>query len=155
MHILSSCYKPGSLENPFQFIWTCWLTVQSYKSNRKTYRCLPGRGMGLTQDLTLILSTKNTEQKKKKKKKKKKTPNKTKQRKENPSKNPSTTKEVEIDSLWRIYAVCYCQQQHPWKCQSWRCCVLLPLNFMKSFKMKICCVLLPASLWRRYSCVLF
>ena len=40
---------------------------------------------GLTQDLTLILSTKNTEQKK--------------QRKENPSKNPSTTKEVERDSL--------------------------------------------------------
>ena len=34
------------------------------------------------------------------------------------------------------------------------CCVLLPLSFMKSFKMKICCVLRPASLWRRYSCVL-
>ena len=34
------------------------------------------------------------------------------------------------------------------------CCVLLPLSFMKNFKMKICCVLLPASLWRRYSCVL-
>ena len=34
------------------------------------------------------------------------------------------------------------------------CCVLLPLSFTKSFKMKICCVLLPASLWRRYSCVL-
>ena len=33
-------------------------------------------------------------------------------------------------------------------------CVLLPLSFMMSFKMKICCVLLPASWWRRYSCVL-
>ena len=46
--------------------------------------CLVVAG-GLTQDLTLILSTKNTKQ------------NKTK--KENPSKNSSTTKEVERDSL--------------------------------------------------------
>ena len=63
---------------------------------------------GLTQDLTLILSTKKHQAKQNK------------QRKQNPRKNSSTTKEVERDSLWRIYAVHYCQQQHPWKCQSWR-----------------------------------
>ena len=56
--------------------------------------------VGLMQDLTLILSTKNTKQNK--------------ERKRNPSKNSSTAKESgEGFIVMDIYAVCYCQQQHP------------------------------------------
>ena len=55
--------------------------------------------VGLTQDLTLILSTKNTKQNK--------------ERKRNPSKNSPTAKESgEGFIVMDIYAVCYCQQEH-------------------------------------------
>ena len=66
---------------------------------------------------------------------------------------------MEKDSLRRIYALCYYQQQHPWKCQSLRryavyyCqlqCEEDMLCVTASLMKKICCVLLPVS-WRRYA----
>ena len=87
--------------------------------------------VGLTQDLKLILSTKKHP---------------TKQNKENKTQARihllQQKVEKEKDSLWRMYAVCYCQQQHPWKCHA-------------MVKIRCAHVLLPASLWRRYSRVLF
>ena len=60
------------------------------KSQNPPYRCLPchgkGGGGGLTQDLTLILSTKKHQAKQNKEN-------------QNPRKNSSTTKEVERDLL--------------------------------------------------------
>ena len=99
--------------------------------------------VGLTQDLTLILS-----------------PKKHQQNKENltQARIHLLQKKIARDSLWRIYVVCYCQQQHPWKCQLWRryaVCYYQPhceedmLCVTASLiAKKICCVLLPASWWR-------
>ena len=122
--------------------------------------------VGLTQDLTLILSTKKHRTKQKKKVQK--------LRKNNKNSSTANVSGEERDSLWRIcatasnnilesaiweediccvllpaslwrYAVCYCQLH----CEEYMLCVAASL-IMK----KICCVLFPASLWRRYSCLL-
>ena len=103
--------------------------------------CLVMAG-GLTQDLTLILSTKNTEQ------------NKTKKRK--PKQESIYYKRSGEGFIVKNICCALLPATTSLKMPIVKktCCVLLPLSFMKSFKMKICCVLLPASLWRRYSCVL-
>ena len=97
---------------------------------------------GLTQDLTLILSTKNTGQ------------NKTKKRK---PKQESIDYKRRSGEGFIVKNTCCALLPATTSLKMpivKKTCVLLPLSFMKSFKMKICCVLLPASLWRRYSCVL-
>ena len=89
---------------------------------------------GLTQDLTLILSTKNTEQ------------NKTKKRK--PKQESIYYKRSGEGFIVKNICCALLPATTSLKMQIVKktCCVLLPLSFMKSFKMKICCVLLPASL---------
>ena len=105
-------------------------------------RCLLCRGRGLMQDLTLILSTKNTQQ------------NKTKKRK--PKQESIYYKRSGEGFIVKNICCALLPATTSLKMPIMKktCCVLLLLSFMKSFKMKICCVLLPASLWRRYSCVL-
>ena len=96
----------------------------------------------LTQDLTLILSTKNTEQKKTKKRK--------------PKQESIYYKRSGEGFIVKNICCALLPATTSLKMPIVKktCCVLLPLSFMKNIKMKICCVLLPASLWRRYSCVL-
>ena len=110
-------------------------------SNPPTGVCLVVAG-GLTQDLTLILSTKNTEQ------------NKTKKRK--PKQESIYYKRSGEGFIVKNICCALLPATTSLKMPIVKktCCVLLPLSFMKSFKMNICCVLLLASLWRRYSCVL-
>ena len=89
---------------------------------------------GLTQDLTLILSTKNTEQ------------NKTKKRK--PKQESIYYKRSGEGFIAKNICCALLPTRTSLKMPMVKktCCVLLPLSFMKSFKMKICCALLPASL---------
>ena len=94
--------------------------------------CLVVAG-GLTQDLTLILSTKNTEQ------------NKTKKRK--PKQESIYYKRSGEGFIVKNICCALLPARTSLKMPIVKkTCVLLPLSFMKSFKMKICCVLLPASL---------
>ena len=101
--------------------------------NPPTGVCLVVAG-GLTQDLTLILSTKNTEQ------------NKTKKRK--PKQESIYYKTSGEGFIVKNICCALLPETTSLKMLIVKetCCVLLPLSFMKSFKMKICCVLLPASL---------
>ena len=66
-----------------------------------TYRCLPCRGSGAYARSKIDLVNFCQHQ--------------TKQNKENRSQGRIhlLQKKVEKDSLWRIYVVCFCQQQHP------------------------------------------
>ena len=111
------------------------------KKGTPTGVCLVVAG-GLTQDLTLILSTKNTEQ------------NKTKKRK--PKQESIYYKRSGEGFIVKNICCALLPATTSLKMPIAKktCCVLLPLSFMKNFKMKICCVLLPVTLWRRYSCVL-
>ena len=108
-------------------------TIKDKKKTNPTGVCLVVAGR-LTQDLTLILSTKNTEQ------------NKTKKRK---SKQESiyykrSGEGFIVKNICCAILPATTSLKMPIVKKT--CCVLLPLRFMKSFKMKICCVLLPDSL---------
>ena len=86
-----------------------------------------GGGEGLTQDLTLILLTKNTEQ------------NKTKKRK---PKQESIYYKRSGEGFIVKNICCGILPSLKMPIVKKTCCVLLPLRFMKSFKIKICCFFL-------------
>ena len=104
----------------------------SKKNQNPTGLCLVVAG-GLTQDLTLILSTKNTEQ------------NKTKKRK--PKQESIYYKRSGEGFIVKNICCALLPATTSLKMPIVKkTCVLLLLSFMKNFKMKICCVLPPDSL---------